>query len=75
MSSSEDKIESAKSLLGASDDNLLPHSTSGVICSMIFCALICLVAKYFEQIRVMDLIISNQAMKVKENQINRFFTI
>lgn len=75
MSSSEDKIESVKSLLEASDRNLLPHSTSGVICSMIFCTLICLVSKYFEQIRVMDLIISNQAMKVKENQINRFFTI
>ena len=44
--------------------------------SMIFSeAIICLIAKYYEEVRVIDLIISNWAIKIKEDQINRLFTV
>ncbi len=57
------------------DKYFVTHTTISVVGVAVTVAIICLASKYYEQIRVIDLIVSNWAIKIRENQINKLFRV
>ena len=70
-----ESIDLVRSYLPEEEKYQVTHSTISLMSQVVTETILMCIAKYFERIRVIDLIISNWAIKIKEDQINKLFTI